>query len=107
MTARNLGSAALQFVVGAISVMGFLSGIIGITAVCLFAVASAEDVIESDQIVASFERELAHEAPEHPAVAGSAVDSDILYEALGEILWSPEPQECSKIERLIFDSDPV
>ncbi len=92
MTAQDLKSAALQYVVGTTSVIGFVGTIIGISALFLFAVTSAEEVVEKDQIVASFERELNHEPPSIPTATRSAVEGDVLYQIINETSWSPETQ---------------
>jgi hypothetical protein len=88
MSADNLRSAALQYAVAAMSVTGFIGGIIVIALTLTFAVASAEDLLDDDPVVASFERELNHESPPAPMVTRSAIQDDVLYETLNTIHWS-------------------
>ncbi len=88
MTVQNTGSAALRRVARATSTMGILGGTLGVTALLLFAFASAEEVLEDDQIVASFERALNHEPTPASVVTRSAIEGDMLYETINTIHWS-------------------
>ncbi len=88
MTAQNTGSAALRRFAQATSTMGILGGTLGVTALLLFAFTSAEEVLEDDQIVASFERELNREPTPASVVTRSTIEGDILYEAINTIHWS-------------------
>ena len=97
MTSQNISSAVTQFFVGAISIMGFVGGIIGITAILLFSIASAEETADIDQVVASFERELNHEPPAAKIVTRSAIDDDETYRAINTIHWSTSAQESATL----------
>jgi len=51
-----------------------------------------------DQVIASFERELHHEAPQPKAAAGDDVGDDVLYERIAKPLQSPEAGEAKAKE---------
>ncbi len=98
MTFQDLKPTVLQNTAGAISMMGIVGGIIGVSAVLMFAAASAEKPLKEDQIVASFERAFGHEPALATKVTRSAIDTDVLYTEINTIHWStPEEQ----IDRMV------
>lgn len=105
MTAQNLKSAALQYVAGTLTVSGFVGGVIVAMTLLLGAFANADDILEKDQVIASFERALNHDATPASAVTRSAIRDDVLYRALNAIHWST-PQEVAKAARSSTDSPP-
>jgi len=78
-------------------VTAFVGGIIIIRAILPLDVASAEEVIIDDQIVASFEREFNHEPASAPAVTRSAIKDDVLYKTVNTIHWSQLAEQAERL----------
>ncbi len=81
MTVQNTRSAAM-------TVTGISGGIIALTATLVFAVDSAEESVENDQIVASFERAFSDSQPTAEGVTSFAIDDDVLYKTVNTVHWS-------------------
>ncbi len=88
MAVQNSRSAALHHVAVAMTVTGFIGGIIALTATLVFAVDSAEESVENDQIVASFERAFNDRQPTAEVVTRFAIDDDVLYKTVNTVHWS-------------------
>jgi hypothetical protein len=88
MTARNLRSAAVQGLVTFLTATGSVCVLITITLVVVFAAESVAELLENDQVVASFEREMNHEPSPAPAPTRSVIDDDLLYRTINPTQWS-------------------
>ena len=59
----------------------------------------ADEAAAADQILASFVRELEHEAAAMPRVTRESIDDDILYEALNAVHWTDDEQLLEAMKR--------
>lgn len=81
-------TAVTQYMAAALSIVSFVATFILIAAVLAFGISFAEESKVTDQIAASFERELNHESPPAAQVSRSAIDDDVLYKEVNETIWS-------------------
>ena len=49
--------------------------------------------VDTDQILASFEREMNHQTSVTTEIRGEAIEDDVLYRSMNEIHWNPDDHE--------------
>jgi len=93
MKTNHFEAATNQYVATKFHVLSVVGIAIVGTGALLYVFSSADEIVDDDQVFASFERDMNHRPAPAAIVTRSAIDEDILYDRINSISWTKEEKQ--------------